>query len=841
MRLLDVSAVLDRERDTQPTGLKISVLEQLDDKTAKYAILSHRWGKEVDYDELAGLVKMFMDEQDRDEVRQRDGYQKIIKSCEQAEKDGYRWLWIDTCCINKDSSAELSEAINSMYQWYRNSQICYVYLNDVDKLVFPTEQDFSRFGRSNGWPEWFSRGWTLQELIAPTEIKFFNKNWVPIGTKQDLISTLEEITGIPEEVLNDEQVLRSTRLLRPSVAQIMSWAADRKTSRVEDRAYSLMGLFGVNMPMLYGEGSKAFQRLQLEIIRVSSDHSIFAWNPKGQLGEHGSVLADDPSCFRGCHSIETVYPYNFVHILGGYMRRDLLGRVLDSASLVWLRQRVRSLQLRHSLQLCRWDVTNLGIQAVLPCHDRDGDLITIDLESRGHSSYRWSCPARIDILNTSPEFRSLYFAYTQDAVKSYHHLRLHDRRASWHGFTRCGTFPREITDNTVTLSSQGNTLIILVYANNDARSRFAVGLGYYLGSVWARVVCDQYPANQGVWTSCADFAKQAYDILWNAPIEKFYFLSHTDHVMDTHLPQSVWDARIVCGSSYQGYADVMIAIEQCPGCCFGPRQPTTSANALWLPWAQGRADVGHELELDERSACFRECSGESTALGDYGDLSDGNFKHCGNIFEDIQKHSGIESTDLVYHPVVSRVSSCRRVSHSRRAQTQHDILVTVPIKHFVNKQGNAEPTLKPLVLYRPKGLSLPNSEEFELLLKALSTRLAGKCLVTTVVQCSESYRVDDEGMQMDAGGDSALDGGVRSDQGTITSLCIIARPLAWRKEPACAERRKQFKNIRNLGNIFMPWRICIIFLRLGRLRNLRETSRRRMEQSASQPCLVWNA
>ncbi|KAI6107077.1 heterokaryon incompatibility protein-domain-containing protein, partial [Pisolithus croceorrhizus] len=243
----------------------------------EYAILSHRWGmdSEVDYDEMTGLMKM--DKQDMDEVRQRDGYRKIIRSCEQAKKDGYRWLWIDTCCIDKRSSAELTEAINSMYRWYLNSQTCYVYLHDVDEPTFPTGQDFNRFGKSNGWPEWFSRGWTLQELIAPKKAEFFNKDWLSIGAKQDLTPTLEVITRIPQAVLRDGQVLSTDSRERPCIAHIMSWAADRKTTRVEDRAYSLLGSFGVNMPMLYGEGLKAFQRLQLEIIRVSSDHSIFAW------------------------------------------------------------------------------------------------------------------------------------------------------------------------------------------------------------------------------------------------------------------------------------------------------------------------------------------------------------------------------------------------------------------------------------------------------------------------------------------------------------------------------------------------------------------------------------
>ncbi|KIK13039.1 hypothetical protein PISMIDRAFT_119680, partial [Pisolithus microcarpus 441] len=247
-------------------------MKEGDDTTTRYAILSHRWGadSEVDYEEMIGLMKM--EEGEREEVRQRHGYQKIIKSCEQATKDGYEWLWVDTCCIDKRSSAELSEAINSMYRWYQNARVCYACLSDISESTFPTKEDVKRFEKSNGWPEWFVRGWTLQELIAPKEVQFFNKDWVHIGNKRHLAPVLARITGIPREVLTGGVAGK-----RLSVAQIMSWAAERKTTRVEDRAYSLMGLFGVNMPMLYGEGKKAFRRLQLEIIREYSDQSIFAW------------------------------------------------------------------------------------------------------------------------------------------------------------------------------------------------------------------------------------------------------------------------------------------------------------------------------------------------------------------------------------------------------------------------------------------------------------------------------------------------------------------------------------------------------------------------------------
>ncbi|KIN93770.1 hypothetical protein M404DRAFT_1008745 [Pisolithus tinctorius Marx 270] len=207
-----------------------------------------------------------------------------------------------------------------------------------------------------GWqkPEWFRRGWTLQELIAPRELEFFNKDWAPIGNKRRLAAVLEAITRIPFEVLRDG--LAAKRL---SVAQIMSWAADRKTERVEDRAYSLMGLFGVNMPMLYGEGEKAFQRLQLEIIRTSSDQSIFAWNP--WKPRTGSVLADDPSDFRGCGRIEKVEPDQFVDRLTRYIERRVHGRSpyirlgswkistnpVHWRRLAWLKKRAHSVSQQH--------------------------------------------------------------------------------------------------------------------------------------------------------------------------------------------------------------------------------------------------------------------------------------------------------------------------------------------------------------------------------------------------------------------------------------------------------------------------------------------------------------
>ncbi|TBU30325.1 hypothetical protein BD311DRAFT_738095 [Dichomitus squalens] len=193
---------------------------------------------------------------------------KIREACRVAREAGYRYLWIDSCCIDKASSSELTESINSMYLWYGLAQVCYAYLVDVPSDEDPRE-DESAFRKSR----WHERGWTLQELIAPPAVIFLAKDWKTFGTKLDLRDLVEEITGIPEEAL-----LHVKSLDEFSVAQRLSWAARRQTSRKEDRAYSLLGVFNINMPTLYGEGSRAFRRLQEEIVRRIPDLSLFAWN-----------------------------------------------------------------------------------------------------------------------------------------------------------------------------------------------------------------------------------------------------------------------------------------------------------------------------------------------------------------------------------------------------------------------------------------------------------------------------------------------------------------------------------------------------------------------------------
>lgn len=250
-----------------------------------YAILSHTWGEqEVSFQAIADL----------ESATQLIGFSKIQACCQQALTDSYEWVWIDTCCIDKSSSAELSEAINSMYIWYRKSKVCYAYLADV-----PSEDDPQTPGSAFSRSRWFTRGWTLQELIAPGELEFFCKDWAKIGNRRDLSSQISDITRIDNGILTG-----SASQYDKSIAKRMSWASRRSTTRKEDMAYCLMGLFDVNMPLLYGEGGRAFIRLQEEILKHSSDQSLFAWTSSEYKDRDeyflvkGGFLASSPSDFE---------------------------------------------------------------------------------------------------------------------------------------------------------------------------------------------------------------------------------------------------------------------------------------------------------------------------------------------------------------------------------------------------------------------------------------------------------------------------------------------------------------------------------------------------------------
>ena len=247
------------------------------DKATKYAILSHTWDSngEQTQEQLKGIQKRYIPDplpphaSDFDALCRLwddpDLSPKIRDACAFARANGYRYIWIDSCCIDKTSSAELSEAINSMYTWYTRADVCYAYLADV-----PADEDHSKDESCFRQSRWFTRGWTLQELIAPPHLVFLSKDWSVLGSKSALAELVHDVTNI-----NIEALLQSGALHTFSVAQRFSWAATRTTTRVEDRAYSLLGIFDINMATLYGEGERAFQRLQEEILRRIPDHSLF--------------------------------------------------------------------------------------------------------------------------------------------------------------------------------------------------------------------------------------------------------------------------------------------------------------------------------------------------------------------------------------------------------------------------------------------------------------------------------------------------------------------------------------------------------------------------------------
>jgi hypothetical protein len=227
------------------------------DELPSYAILSHTWadGEEVTYDELVDGT-----------YKNKAGYNKLRFCGERAAQDDLQYFWVDTCCINKSTSVELSSAIRCMFQWYQRAAKCYVYLSDVhvpNEVIDVKSYRITwegAFRRSR----WFTRGWTLQELLAPATVEFFSNTGKNLGTKISLEQEIHEITHIPRAAL------RGQRLSEFSVEERMNWAAKRKTKLKEDKVYCLLGIFAVFIPLMYGEGEEyALSRLEDEIKRRS--------------------------------------------------------------------------------------------------------------------------------------------------------------------------------------------------------------------------------------------------------------------------------------------------------------------------------------------------------------------------------------------------------------------------------------------------------------------------------------------------------------------------------------------------------------------------------------------
>lgn len=285
-----------------------------------YAILLHRWiGSEITFEQLGGHIDQLRAAGTR--PLESPQQEKIRGACQTARAKGIRWVWIDTCCIDKSSTSELSESLNSMFRWYRDAKLCITYLSDVVRKGAGRED----FANEVGHPAvWFSRGWTLQELLAPRHLEFFDKNWDPIGDRAELAEQIEKITSIQSKYLKGETEDDDPR--DACIAAKFSWIAKRQTERDEDMAYSMLGLFGITMDPRYGEGWGAFMRLQKELLLSSKDESLFAWKMTqaedglkllsgGQAHQQESwtenewgLLAPRPLWFKDCSQMTVVCP-----------------------------------------------------------------------------------------------------------------------------------------------------------------------------------------------------------------------------------------------------------------------------------------------------------------------------------------------------------------------------------------------------------------------------------------------------------------------------------------------------------------------------------------------------
>ncbi|KAL4063530.1 hypothetical protein V8B97DRAFT_1876750 [Scleroderma yunnanense] len=757
MRLINVKAFIEREwkmRLGWPVNHRTKVLEFRDDDSTDYAILSHRWtDQEVNYEEMVELAKIDADE--GDEIRQRDGYRKVLDSCEQAKKDRYEWLWVDTCCIDKRSSAELSEAINSMYRWYQNSTVCYAYLHDVPGLSFPTRNDDERYPNSNGWPEWFLRGWTLQEMIAPSNVQFFNKDWKHISDKRSLAGTLSHITRVPEHILTDG--LSSNR---PCVAQIMSWAAKRVTTRVEDRAYSLLGLLDVNMPMLYGEGKKAFHRLQLEIIRMSNDQSIFAWASRtGAKPRTGSILADDPSFFRDCYEMELMDPDEFIDALKYRIPEALHSTEADPFGTFPITNR----GIQIWMLICPMDGSDFVFEASLPCRSYPLSRpvrITLALWKSNYHRY-----VSLDSFPTKRtlQLRQVYLRY-QHTLDRDATFEIDDSAITKNGFTYCGAYPSTLRGNTFMLTST-DPLCIKVYSDTQANCRFAVGFGQCFGQDWIHCVSEK-PSNEH---SLENYSRFEYDKMMARGLEHAQSMpemyaqgGHYGRVWVRHtcLASSTWTVRTSCivwkSSRNRG---VRIDVFRHP-CSVpdkwigfnveGTDDPNRDMRGLMIPLSPRTCTFrsSYTLLVDGVSMKFWRAPNE-IKLGDYGYLTDSEEFCCeGNIFTALRS--------LAFQ--------------SDATSNQHKI----EQEDGYNTDGNhievhdSERFGVSVTLYKPLGLSLQSNHDFNLLLASLSTQLVNRYLIETVISSERTW------VSRDFFAPSTFD--------PTTPLCTISKPFVWHRD-----------------------------------------------------------
>jgi hypothetical protein len=284
----------------EPLEVKLvdDIRQEQEANEVPYAVISHRWFPNVlNYDDMLDFAHSEHNRDKANSVRKVKGACKMTDRWSRSQHDNkqtmvpIKHVWLDTVCINKRDLAELSESINSMYRWYEEIIVCFVYLHDHTH----SKTDLSESA-------WFTRGWALQELVAPSAMEFYDQNWDFIGDRESLKDKISRIAGIANEILsrNHSQAIRHT-----SISHRMSWFKKRTTAKGEDMAYGLMGLFEVYMPAVYGEGKeRAFRRLQEEIMKYSDDQTPFAWvdkSPNQDMTDANpsgcGLLAPSPYCF----------------------------------------------------------------------------------------------------------------------------------------------------------------------------------------------------------------------------------------------------------------------------------------------------------------------------------------------------------------------------------------------------------------------------------------------------------------------------------------------------------------------------------------------------------------
>ncbi|QIX01517.1 hypothetical protein AMS68_007034 [Peltaster fructicola] len=301
-------------------------------ETCEYAILSHRWIEEEVGDEIT-FATLEHAKTNGPTSRQAASWSKMEKACEQARNDRLKYIWIDTICIDKNDIQELGRSLNSMFDWYARAKICYVYLQDAKRTI-------QRAG-TNYYSEWFERGWTLQELLAPSEMVFYDMDWCRLGTRTELAPHLSNASKIDVDYLKRPGSFREA-----SVATKMSWMAGRSTKYVEDITFSMLGILNVKLPYIPAEGAQAFFRLQSELLKSEAfDESLFAWSVPAdkhlrcyevyknrQLQQEWlwsppdnrwGLLAPSPDCFVSRWRIDVDQDAVVPRIRGGFQEKSL--------------------------------------------------------------------------------------------------------------------------------------------------------------------------------------------------------------------------------------------------------------------------------------------------------------------------------------------------------------------------------------------------------------------------------------------------------------------------------------------------------------------------------------